>query len=328
MSYYLGVDVGATKSHALIADEACRAVGFGSSGPGNYEVVGWEGLEATLQKITRQALEEAGLSRGQIAGAGFGVAGYDWPSERQPTLDAIATLGLDAPTEVVNDSVIGLLAGASDRWGIAIVAGTGENCWGVDRQRNYGRLTGNGLLMGEYGGAGTIVFKAIRAVARDWSKRGPPTRLSQVFMELTGAPSLDELLEGIALGRYDYGPDLARVIFQVAEQGDQVALGVIRWAALGLADMVCGVIRQLSFEQEAFDVVLSGSVFKGGPLLVGPMKEAIWETAPGARFVPLTTPPVVGGVLLGMEQAGVDGYRLRDRLHATARGIIDDPDAC
>ena len=31
--YFLGVDVGATKSHALIADETGRAVGFGPPGP-------------------------------------------------------------------------------------------------------------------------------------------------------------------------------------------------------------------------------------------------------------------------------------------------------
>ena len=31
--YYLGVDIGATKSHALIADETGRVVGFGAAGP-------------------------------------------------------------------------------------------------------------------------------------------------------------------------------------------------------------------------------------------------------------------------------------------------------
>ncbi len=40
MRYFLGVDVGATKTHALIADEAGAGVGFGAGGPGNHEVVG------------------------------------------------------------------------------------------------------------------------------------------------------------------------------------------------------------------------------------------------------------------------------------------------
>ena len=40
---FVGVDIGATKSHALVADEEGRAVGFGTAGPGSYEVIGWEG---------------------------------------------------------------------------------------------------------------------------------------------------------------------------------------------------------------------------------------------------------------------------------------------
>ena len=49
MHYFLGIDIGGTKSHALIADETGRAVGFGQGGPGNHEVVGYSGLEAMLQ---------------------------------------------------------------------------------------------------------------------------------------------------------------------------------------------------------------------------------------------------------------------------------------
>ena len=41
----------------------------------------------------------AGIDRREIAGAGFGVGGYDWPGERGATLDAIRTLGLACPVE-------------------------------------------------------------------------------------------------------------------------------------------------------------------------------------------------------------------------------------
>ena len=116
--YFLGVDIGATKSHALIADERGEAVGFATGGPGNYEDVGWEGLRTTLQDVVGQALADAGLTRGQIGGAGFGVAGYDWPGERAPTLQAIDSLALRCPIGLVNDAVIALIAGARDGWGV------------------------------------------------------------------------------------------------------------------------------------------------------------------------------------------------------------------
>ncbi len=85
--FFLGVDTGATKTHALIADETGRVVGFGVAGPGNHESVGYEGVELALKTSVSQALAMAGLDVAQISGAGFGIAGYDWPSERQPTLE-------------------------------------------------------------------------------------------------------------------------------------------------------------------------------------------------------------------------------------------------
>lgn len=39
--FFLGIDIGGTKSHALIADEQGRAVGFGVGGPGNWRHHRW-----------------------------------------------------------------------------------------------------------------------------------------------------------------------------------------------------------------------------------------------------------------------------------------------
>jgi N-acetylglucosamine kinase-like BadF-type ATPase len=319
MSYYLGVDIGATKSHALVADQWGRALGFGQAGPGNHEVVGWEGHREVLEEITAQAIETAGISSAGIEGAGFGMAGYDWPSQREPTMEAIASLQLNCPVEAVNDAVLGIFAGTSEGWGISIIAGTGENCWGVDRHRNYGRMTGNSMLMDEYGGASTIVYKAIRAIARAWSLRGPPTALTETLIRHTGACSSSDLLEGLVTGVYEFNPDIAPLVFEVAEKGDSVAVGILRWAGTGLGDMINGVIRQLKFEEREFEVVMAGSTFKGGPLLIHPMMETVYSLATGTKFLRLAAPPVVGGVLLGMEQAGVNGNPHREKLIETTR---------
>ncbi len=322
MSYFLGIDIGATKSHALIADENGCAVGFGQAGPGNHEVVGYKGLAAALQAVTDQALADAGIRREQIAGAGFGVAGYDWPSELPPTLETIATLGLSAPIEVVNDTIIGLVAGAEAGWGVAVIAGTSNNCWGWDAQHRIGRVTGNGAMFGEHGGSGELVQEAIAAVAKAWTRRGPPTALTAAFCRLVGASSDADLLEGLSQGWYDIGASAAPLVFQTAAAGDAVALDVVRWAAVELASLANGVIRQLDLENETFDVVLVGSMYNGGPLLLDPMAAAVQAVAPGARFVKLTVPPVVGATLLGMQAAGQPARALRPALLASTQNLM------
>lgn len=321
--YFLGVDVGASKSHALIADEDGQAVGFGAGGPGNYEVVGWDGLRRTLHTITDLALASGGIRKEQIAGAGFGVAGYDWPGEREATRQAIDSLGLNAPYALVNDAVIALVAGAKQGWGVVVIAGTSNNCRGRDPEGREGRVTGCGPEFGEYGGASELVAKAVQAVARAWTRRGPVTRLTEAFIQRTGAADAADLLEGLALDRYHLSPAAAPLVFQAATKGDRVAQSIIRWAGRELGSLAVGVICQLGMTDLNFEVVLAGSLYDGHPLLT----EALWATvravAPGARLVRLKAPPVIGGVLLGMEEVGLPTAALRPKLARSTRDLID-----
>jgi N-acetylglucosamine kinase-like BadF-type ATPase len=311
-AYFLGVDIGGTKSHALIADANGNAVSFGTHGPGNHEEVGYDGLRIALQNVTHKAIKMAGISIEQITAAGFGIAGYDWPSERQPTLDAISSIGLSVPIEAVNDTIIGLLAGASQGWGVAVVAGTGTNCWGWDENHNLGRVTGVGY--GEYGGAGNLIERALVAIAHEWTRRGPKTQLSSEFLRRTGAVDIPSLLEGIEMGKYSLGPDFAPVVYQIASQGDPVALSIIQWAGKELGYTALAVIRQLMLDRKEFEVILVGSLYQMGEMIIAPMREVIHSEAPKARLIQLSAPPVVGGILLAMEQVGINPSSLRQTL--------------
>ena len=312
--FYLGVDVGGTKSHALIADQDGRVVGFGEGGAGNYEVVGWEGLRQTLEDIVGHALASASIARENVTGAGFGIAGYDWPAEREPTRQAIESLGLRAPYELVNDATIGLLAGAADGWGLVVVAGTSNNCRGRDRQGREGRLTGCGPGFGEYGGASELVAEAVKRIAYAWTQRGPATRLAEAFAQLAGASSTADLLEGLYLERYHLTAAAAPTIFRLAAGGDGVAQDLIQWCGSELGGLALGVIRQLGFEDADFEVVLAGSLYDGGPALIESMQERIHAVAPGARLVRLEAPPVIGAVLLAIQQVGSLSSGVRETL--------------
>lgn len=320
--YFLGVDVGGTKCHALVAGEDGAAVALGHAGPGNYEVVGWDGLRAALRACVGQALAAAGLGAEQVAAAGFGVAGYDWPGERGATLEAIASLGLACPIELVNDAVIALVAGASEGWGVAVVAGTSNNCRGRDRQGREGRTTGCGSAFGENGGAAELLARAVKVVAAAWTRRGPETALTGAFCRLTGAADAGDFLEGLYLRRYRLTAAAAPLIFETAAAGDEVARELLRWNGRELANLAVGVIRQLGLEDEVFELILAGSLYAGSPAMVQAMEEAVHAVAPGARLVRLDAPPVVGGILLAMERAGIRPAGVRPRLVESSRILL------
>lgn len=318
MKYYLGIDTGSTKCHALIAAEDGTAVGFGEGGRSNpYNV---EVFSAQLNEITSQALGMAGIRIEQISGAGFGISGYDWPSQRPQMDQAIASLGLAGPHEVVNDAMIALYGGAQAGWGVAVVAGTSCNAWGRDRQGRTGRMVGFSWLS-EYAGSSELVLKAIQAVALEWTRRGPATRLSQALVEFTGLSSVPHLLEELTMGRLRIKPNAAPLVFQVAEAGDPVAQELVRWAGRELGDQALGIIRQLGFEELDFEVVLGGSFFNGSPLLAEELGKSVRRVAPGACLVRLAVPPVVGGVMLGMDVAGAHQPAARLKLIETLNNL-------
>jgi len=320
--YFLGVDAGGTKTHALVADETGRALGFGQGGAGNWQSVGFDGQREVLREVTAQALASAAVEITDLSAAGFGLAGYDWPSQLEQHRASVLPLGLQGPFEIVNDSVVGLLAGASKGWGVVLIAGTGNNCRGRDPQGREGRISGEGLRFGEAGGGSEMVMKAVHAAAYEWTRRGPPTLLSRMFIEMTGAKDLPDLIEGIDMERYQPGAAWALAVFQAGYSGDPVAREVITWSARELGESACAVIRQLGIQDREFEVVMAGSLFAGGDLYIDPLRETILRTAPGAKLVRLDAPPVVGGVILAMEQVfGSEACTRRERLIETTRSL-------
>ncbi len=325
--YYLGLDVGSSKTHALIADAAGRCAGFGAAGAGNYETVGYDGLARAMQTAFAAASRMAGVGTpgvgaADIAGAGFGVAGHDWPADRPPHLEAIATLGLACPFELVNDAINGLLAGTTAGWGVNVTAGSSNNCRGRDRAGREGRIVGNGAPFGEYGGAAEIVARGLQAVNHAWIRRGPPTALTEAYLAASGATDAMDLMEGLTFGRYRLRGELAIEVFRAADAGDAVAAEVIRWAGEELGWLAVAVIRQLDLQDEAVEVVQSGSIFDGGPRLSEAMAAVVLRHAPRARLIRLRTLPVVGATLLGLSVAGQDAYAVRETLIATLPTVM------
>lgn len=322
MKYFLGIDVGSSKTHALIIDETGQCVGFGKSDGGNHQRVGYEGLETVLEESFDRARKISDVDPAHIAGAGFGVAGYDFPSDREPHLNAIASLGLSCSIEVFNDGVNGLLAGAMHGIGVNVTAGSSNNCRGRNKHGKEGRIVGNGPTFGEYGGGIEIAARALQMVNYAWIKRIPPTVLTQVFLNATGAKNDLDLMEGLSNKQYHLTPALGVRVLQAAWEGDMTALEVIRWAGEELGWLAVAVARQIEMEDEEVEIIQSGSGFEAGELITEPMQEVVMKHCPKAKLIRLDGPPVVGAVILAMEQAGFDGYAVRDKMVRTAKEMV------
>ncbi len=84
------------------------------------------------------------------------------------------------------------------------------------------------------------------------------------------------------------------------------------------------MIRQLRIQNEEFEIILAGRVFDGGNLYIRPLKQTIHKLAPKAKLVKLEAPPVVGGVVLGMQKVGLQTASVHRKLILSTRKLIGD----
>lgn len=333
---FVGVDAGGTKTLALVTDASGRVLGAGRSGTGNWESVGLDGAYQAYELALGEALASAGVGRDRIAGAGYALAGMDWPSDEGRLNPVLDRLGVAGPRALVNDAFAALRAGSDDDVGVAVICGTGSTIAGRNRAGRTFRTFGLGSLWGEYQGASGLVWSACRALGRRHFGSGPETALEARLLAALGAASVPELAERISRGEAPWpGGRLAPLVLEAAAEGDAVAQEIVREAGAELGLNATAIARRLDLADEPFALALAGGVLTAGSqLLIDALVAPVRAYAPAVRPLVLQAPPAVGSVLLAMDAAAAAvtpeaRARLDREAAAAAAGLAlpdDEPD--
>ncbi len=240
MSVVLGIDGGGTRTRASIVDGE-RVLAFAENGSIKRLRVGAEAAEENLREILKDVFTQAGVCRVKAASAG--VASASMPGVKEWITEVFDSFGVEH-SEVVGDEVIALDGAFKGGPGILQIAGTGSNC--VGRAPDGGRESAGGWSsrLGDEGSGYWIGLHAIRR-ALNALDREEPTRILETVGSIWGTKTLEELVN---LGDSTPGPDfaaLAPAISALAEDGDVVALAVLKQAAADLVESVLLVRTKL-----------------------------------------------------------------------------------
>jgi N-acetylglucosamine kinase-like BadF-type ATPase len=338
MSLVLGVDAGATKTFALVADEDGHILGFGQGGPGNHQAAGLEPALSEIRRSCEEALAQVGVSPPVDFGF-FGLAGADMPVDFALLTPAVEGMGLARRVRIKNDTMVALRAGLKRSWGVAVICGTGFNAGGIGPDGREIQLPGLGALSGDWGGGSDIAQEVIRLICRAWDGRGQPTVLTERVLTALGFPSVEELIPQLYQSQlvlseaegFDYYPGqfdqrrllaLVPLVFEAAYGGDQVAQDLLVRVGTEVGTTANAIIRRLGLETTDVEVVLGGSVFKGrGPLLVDAVSQMVHRVAPQAIIVLPEFEPVVGAVFLALESLEVE---VNETVYANMRAGLPD----
>ncbi|QJC51614.1 ATPase [Paenibacillus albicereus] len=307
MSYYLGVDAGGTKTHALISDAEGRIVGKGMAGGGNHQN-GRESARRNLDAAVTEALRQAGIERAQLARSCFGLAGADRQADFDILHPLLGSIGFTERYDVVCDTIIGLRAGTSRPYGVSVICGTGVNCAGVSPTGDTYQCGGFSYMYGDFGGGGGLNVEAFRTVIRSWDGREGPTKLTPLLLQLLGYPTVEAMFHDYLDRSLGVPTDAARLLFRAAAEGDEAAIRILTHQGEELALSVKAVIERLGMQKLPFDVVLAGSLLTRGDhgWISGPIAAMLREAAPRASLVKLDVEPVVGALWSALEADRID----------------------
>ena len=309
MTIVLGVDGGGRKTYAIVADALGELRGAAASGPSNWEMVGVDAARDAIAGAADAALAEAGIERSALDASVFGLAGVDWPSDLERLDAVIDPLALGGGRRILNDAFVALRAGTTQPWGVSVIAGTGTVAAGRNPAGREFRTLGEGAIFGDFGDEFDVSELAVRAVADQYTGRGPSTMLAGLLCEHLGVETVAALLERLC--REDpriRSPEvqiLTPLVLKATEQGDLVAREILERIGQALGSAAGLVARRLEMGDLEFDVVCAGNLFRTpNRYLLDQLELETRREAPNAQLTLLDIPPVVGAVLMALELAG------------------------
>jgi len=303
----LGVDGGATKTECALATLDGAEVALGRGGPSNHESVGYDQAAATVAQLVTEALAHANAKIGDLAGACFAMAGMDLPPDRDHIRERIVDpLGLTCPVAIFNDALAAFRAGSPRGIGVCVSLGSGSTFCGRNAQGK--------VIQFEFPKpAGSIDERVMMALFAEYQGVGPHCRFGQAYVNAIGLASLEELHWSMFSGSRDYAPkkswpaisDARRALFSEAYHDDPVLCRLLARHAADLSEILLGIADALELGDDAFDLVLSGSLMTKGrhPALNDTLIELIKEKHPRADGIVVDGPPVEGALRIAAELA-------------------------
>jgi N-acetylglucosamine kinase-like BadF-type ATPase len=154
-------------------------------------------------------------------------------------------------------------------------------------------------LLGDEGSGYAIAVAGLRAAVRAADGRGPPTELTERLQRLLGADTpaaFIDLVYDPAMTRQRIAA-LAATVFEAAPS-DEVARGIIDFAAAELAELVRALTARLDFSASRYLLALAGGVLLNQPRLRELLLVHLQDRGAAPASVALVSDPARGALLL------------------------------
>lgn len=285
----MGLDGGGTKTDCVLMDDAGNVLARGRGGPSNPSRIGVEAAARGVKEAATAALASAAFEMAQVTDVCAGLAGVALRERAEAMTKLLSTFFAPARFELCTDLDLALGA-AGARTAIVLVAGTGSAAIGRDATGRIARSGGYGPKKSDEGSAFAVGKHALTEVARAAGQDAKNLRAK--ILQLLAANSLEKFigLEG-AEADENY-PRVFPVVANAADEGNEIAMKLLREAAENLAGFVAGVQQELKLSETKFVLGKTGGMIGRSNYFDEVLDAGLCRAAPQAKLKVLRTPLV------------------------------------
>jgi glucosamine kinase len=283
---FLGIDGGGSKCKAIVMSSENKILGTGIAGPAN-PLHGYEQAINSIAESAKLALKDAGIDESELGNivAGVGLAGVNLPvlfeqmSNWQHPFKKMY---------LATDLLIACLGAHDGKDGAVMITGTGS-C-GFSYVDGHPYIVGaHGFPHGDKGSGAWFGLQAAKQALLSLDGLIPASLINDKVLALLNVKDDVELVEVIAGKPAAFYARMANLVFDSAEEGDELALAIVAEGA----DYINHVARQL-LKQNPPNLALIGG-------LTPRIKPWLDETIKAQLIEPIH-PPEVGSVIFAKQQ--------------------------
>lgn len=302
--YVIGIDGGATKTTAVLADLNKNILAEKTSGPANFLIIGADKVAKTISDLILDLCNEAEINIQNIEVICMGLTGAGRDDDAEKIKNAVLDYWQKNYSNqiknliVTSDARIALEGAFSGRPGIILIAGTGSIIFGKDRAGQLYRVGGFGRYIGDEGGGYSIGRLGLQAVAKSLDGRACETKLFNILKENFNIHTAEDLINKVYKENIDFA-SIAPLVIKCAEEGDESCREILRKEA---EELVLH-IRAIKDKIKVRTVYIS---FLGGLLTADNyysklLRKIILQKIEGVNVILPEHPPAYGAVLLAMD---------------------------
>ena len=302
---FMGIDGGGSKLRIALVDANLDELSSLTAGSVNPSSIGRAAARERIQGGILAALRLANRRHENITAAGIGIAGASNLHSEEWLLETVKPVLPDSHLVLSSDMEIALVGALARRHGILLLAGTGSAVYGATPAGERLQVGGWGYLLGDEGSSFWIGLRLLRHVTETFDSGAERcmTALGRACLDELGLSQARELVAWVyqsETARAVRIASLAPLVLDHAENGENMAIDILRQAAKHLVGQVETTQRRLNYMEAP--IAFAGGLLDKENWLSGEVAQRLaLAERPLAKH-----PPVLGAALLAkMEWSAV-----------------------